>query len=64
MKTILSSRAIQNQAPGNFWKITSPSEPLKAGHLCSLGLPPSLPSVQWEPELEGWVGFCFSSNVP
>lgn len=37
---ILSSRAVQNPTPGWFWKVASPTEALKAGLLCSLGLPP------------------------
>lgn len=57
--TILSSRAVQNQTPGRFWKVASPCEPLKAGFYAAWGcLPASWPAFG-EVEGLGWVLFSF-----
>lgn len=42
VKIILSSRAVQKQAPGHSWKVVSPNDSLQTGSVCSWGLPPSL----------------------
>ena len=53
-----------NPGPRHYLEGCQPPWPLEGQLSLQLESASGLPSVQWEPEQEGWVGCCFSSNVP